>query len=100
LRKTRAGDRCWWQLGARYRQLDAKGGAGVRLRPQPDSTAVFLHDGIRDCQTKPGTLADFLCGEERVEDLRLHLFRDARSVVVDLEYQTLPLEVVPGAYDY
>ena len=36
---------------------------------------VFLDDAISDRQAEPGTLADFLGGEERIEDARQHVGR-------------------------
>ena len=37
------------------------------------------------CKAEAGSLADFLGGEEGLEDLLLHVFRNARAVVLDLD---------------
>src|SRR5438128_7178772 len=52
------------------RQLDGEHGATVRMVGGDDLTAVFLHDAVRDGQSEPGALADFLGGVERLEDAR------------------------------
>ena len=60
---------------------------------------MLLNDRVGDSQPEPGTLADFLGREERIEDLRLQLLWDPRPIVVDLETTDLALHVVPGADD-
>ena len=58
---------------------------------------MFLDDRVGDREAEPRALADFLGGEERIEDARLHVFRNAWSVVVDLEHDRFRFEVVPAA---
>ena len=72
-------------LPPRHRQLHEERRAASRPRLEPDAPAVLLHDRVGDGQAEAGALADFLRREERVEDLRLHVVRNARAVVVDLE---------------
>ena len=60
---------------------------------------MLLHDRVGDRQPEAGALADILRGEERIEDLRLHVFRHARPIVGDLEHDRVAIEVVPGADD-
>ena len=68
-------------------------------RLESDASAMFADDGIGHREAEPGPLADFLRREERVEDLRLHVARDAGAVVVDLEDDALAFRVVPCADD-
>ena len=60
---------------------------------------MFLDDRVGERQAEPGALADFLGGEEGVEDARLVLRRHPRSVVGDLEDDQIALRVVPGPDD-
>ena len=50
---------------------------------------MLLDDLERDRQAHAGALADRLGGEERVEDLRHHVLRDAAAVVLDLDAHRL-----------
>ena len=81
------------------RQLHRERRAALRLRLERDAAAVLLDDRVGDRQPEAGALADLLGGEERIEDLRLHVFRHARPIVVDLEHDRVAIEVVPGAED-
>ena len=60
---------------------------------------MFLHDGVRHRQTEAGALADLLRREKRIEDLRPHILRHTRPVVVHLEDDGVVVDVVPGAQD-
>src|SRR5438094_9975671 len=50
-----------------------------------DLAAVLFDDLVDDRQTEPGPLSDGLGGEERIEDLRQHVSRDADAVVDDID---------------
>ncbi len=60
---------------------------------------MLLHDGIGDRQPEPGPLADLFRREKRVEDLRLKIVRNSRSVVVDLENHAVVFDALPAADD-
>ena len=60
---------------------------------------MFLHDRVSDRQPEARPLADILGREERIEDLRLHVFGHARPIVGDFEHDRVAIEVVPGADD-
>src|ERR1039458_1640392 len=48
---------------------------------------MFGHnDAVGDIEAQPAALAHVLGGEERLEDARLYLGRDAGSVVADLDH--------------
>ena len=75
---------------------DAPAPGATRTR---DAAAVLLHDRVGDRQPEARALADLLRREERIEDLRLHLFRNPGPIVVDLEDDRVAVRVVPGAHD-
>src|SRR5687767_3816443 len=61
------------------------------LRPAPhfgidsNAAAVVAHDAVADAQAKAGALPDRLGGEERVEDFRAYVRRDAAAGVGDFD---------------
>ena len=74
----------------------------TRHGPAPtsrDAAAVLLDDGVGDGQTETGAFADIFGREKRIEDLRLHILRHARAVVIDFENHGIAIDVVPGAED-
>src|SRR5215213_10879793 len=87
------------QARARNRQFHEEGGACVRSRFEADAPPMLVDDGVRDGEAESGAFANFLGREERVENFRLHILRDARSIVVDLENDAVAFRIVPGAYD-
>src|SRR3954465_4314711 len=72
----------------RLRRLDwKKHSEGRALTPfgMPfDTPAMLLDDLVRDRKPEPGALTDLLGSEERIEDLRYDVFRDAMAVVGDI----------------
>src|SRR3546814_19024768 len=48
---------------------------------------VVGDDEIRDGKTQPGSLADFLGGEEWLEDALAHILRDTTTVVLDVDFR-------------
>ena len=97
LRRSRRGERR--ERRAADGQLHVERGARRGPRFQADAPAVLLHDGVRDGQPEARALAHFFRREEGVEDLRLHVRRDSRAIVVDLEDDRLVARVVPRADD-
>src|SRR5258705_24869 len=53
------------------RQVDLERRAEARFKIDPDESAALSHDAVDGRETEPGTLADFLGGEEGLEDPRL-----------------------------
>ena len=62
-----------------------KVGALADLRIAIDEAAGLLDDAVDHRQAEPGALADFLGGEERLEDLLDHLGRNAACRCLDLD---------------
>src|SRR5215207_7884163 len=62
---------------ARYfvgaRQIDFEGRPGSELAVHPDAATALFHDSEHGRKSKPGPLALFLRGEERLEDALLRL---------------------------
>src|SRR6266404_3527746 len=52
------------------REIDLKGGAQPNLTVDPDVTARLLNYPVDCGESETGSLADFLRGEERLEDAR------------------------------
>ena len=55
--------------------------------------SVLLHDTLNRVEAESGAFADSLGGKERLEDMRLYLGRNSRSVVGDLNYHTIVLAI-------
>ncbi len=68
-RWLRSGDRLARQLDAR--QVDLERGAPPRLAVHPDVAAALLHDAVHGREAEARTFAEFLGGEERLEQPRL-----------------------------
>ena len=60
---------------------------------------MLLRDRVGDGEAEAGPFADFLRREERVEDLRLRVAWNARSIVGDFENGGIAVAVVTGAND-
>src|SRR4029079_19690838 len=69
---------------AGHRKLHEERRALSLMRFEPYSAAVLLDDGKRHPQPEYRTFAELFRREKRIEDLRLHFVRNARTVVVDL----------------
>ena len=63
------------------RQKDAERRAFPRLADHVDVPLVLLDDAVDDGQAQAGALAEFLGGEERLEDARLHFAAHAAASV-------------------
>ena len=55
------------------------------LAPDVDPAAVVAHDAVGHREPEPGPLAHVLGREERLEDVRQVLWRDARAFVLDAD---------------
>src|SRR3954471_24857021 len=71
------------ERGQRQHHGEARADAGARV--DLDASAMRLDDAVADRKAEAGSLAGLLGGEERVEDLRQHVLRDAPPVVGDLD---------------
>ena len=72
-------------LGHMARQENAEDRALADLGIAEDEAAGLLDDAVDHRQAEAGALADFLGGEERLEDLLHHVGRDAGAGVLDLD---------------
>ena len=64
-------------------QLDGEGRAFAGLAGGDDVSAVFTDDAVAQAQAEAGALADFLGGEERIENALEIFGRNAGAIVVD-----------------
>ena len=78
-------DRLLGLVADEARQENAERRAGARLALAEDIAARLLDDAVDHRQAEAGALADLLGGEERLENLRAHVGRDAVSVVLDFD---------------
>ena len=69
-------------------------GDSTRMRPPCSCTMAYA-----TVRPSPVPCADFLRREERIENLRLHVFRHAWAVVVNLEDDRALVALVPRAHD-
>src|SRR3954462_14550085 len=67
----------------RLGQRDRESGAAADFAVDGDAAAVALDDAVDDRQPQPTTFTYILGGEERAEDARQNLRRDAGAVVGD-----------------
>src|SRR5262245_15160781 len=79
-------------------QLDEERRASSQARSEANSPAVLLDDRVGDRQPEPGSLSDLLRREERIENLRLQIIRNAGTIVVDFENDGLLRRIVPRPY--
>ena len=76
---------------SRTRQDDPDFGELPRLRVDLNRPAMLLDDDVMaDGETKPCPFSGRLGREERIEDLFLHLRKDAGAVVAYADFDTVP----------
>ena len=63
------------------RQIHRHGGTLLRRRVDGHEAAAMARDTLHERQAETGPLADLLGGEERLEEMRLHVFGHADAVV-------------------
>ncbi len=73
------------RLGNVARQQNAERRADARLAFAEDVAAGLLDDAVDHGEAEAGALADFLGGEEGLEDLAAHFLGNAVAVVLDLD---------------
>src|SRR4051812_6401071 len=71
--------------GSRNPNADLEGGAAADFRLELDLAAVALQDLVGERETQARPASRLLGGEERIEDARRDLLRNAATVVRDLE---------------
>ena len=63
------------------------------FRADLDIAPVLLHDSLNGVEAEPGAFADSFGGEERFEDVRLHVGRNSRAVIGDLHHNAIVLAI-------
>ena len=69
------------------RQIDLEARAPPRLRIDGDVTAALFHDAVHRSEPEPRTLADFLGGKERLEQMGADAGFHARASIGDGEHR-------------
>src|SRR4051794_29557245 len=80
--------------GSPHRNDDPERGSRADLALDHDAAAVPVDDAVDNREAEAGALADVLGREERIEDLRDHVGRDAGPVVGDGDLDVVRL--LPG----
>src|SRR5512146_2584082 len=84
-----------WPAALPHRQSDAHGGSVAGNALHLDVAAVAAHVVLRDAESKARPLAA-LGGEERLEDMRQNIGRDARSGIANPQLDHLGISDLVG----
>ena len=63
------------------------------FRAHLNTAFVLLDDALNRVEAEARAFADSLGGKERFEDMRLHFRRNSRSIIGDLNYDTIVLAI-------
>src|SRR5439155_5959064 len=78
-------------------KFDRKRRSSSRRRTNADAPAMLLRDRVRDGKAETGSFANFLRREEGVEDSRLRVVWNARTIIGDFENGGIALVVMTGS---